>query len=70
MEFLGRWFTPSNSDASGMVGDKNNAFKWPTQKPEKKRVRERRARTESVYSGSALGSSDEAQVAKKQLLGE
>ena len=69
---IARWFTPSDSDGSGMVGDRNSTAR-NVQKKKKDEVVRPKARTQTKYAGAALGAQykkDEADTAKKMLLGQ
>ena len=70
---IARWFTPSDSDRSGMVGDRNSTARNVQKKKEAERTGVAKARTQTKYAGAALGAQykkDEADTAKKMLLGQ
>ena len=71
-EFIARWFTPSDSDQSGMVGPSQSARK-PTVSPAKAGAAKAKKKTQTKYGGleSKLNMfSEEAEIAKKTLLGQ
>uniref|UniRef100_A0A6M3L289 Uncharacterized protein n=1 Tax=viral metagenome TaxID=1070528 RepID=A0A6M3L289_9ZZZZ len=71
-EFIARWFTPSDSDQSGMVGS------GPARKPQVSPAqaggaKAKKKKTQTKYAGqeSRLNMfTDEAEIAKKTLLGQ
>jgi len=74
-EFIGRWFTASNSDQSGMVGNKNNrpTFWGKVTKSPAPRVKKKGPRSRTRFAGGAdsLGlPKQEARAARKTLLGQ
>ena len=65
-EFIGRWFTGSNSDGSGMVPTGKAGPKPSAPKKKEDPVTRRKTRSRIAPSRSQ----DEAKVARKTLLGE
>lgn len=65
-EFIGRWFTPSKSDKSGMVAPLPNK---PGPKVAELVTKKARRTTQSRYAGAAQYAK-EAETTRKMLLGE
>jgi hypothetical protein len=69
--FIARWFTPSDSDNSGMVGPKAPAQAKVS--PALIGVAKAKKKTQSKFAGAASELNmftDEAALAKKNLLGQ
>jgi len=65
---MGRWFTPSDSDGSGMVAPQQPGKVATPATAEKKKLKKR---TETRYGGSTASLlAEEAEIAKKSLLGQ